>query len=81
VATESSQSPLGLVGRVTGRIGPGTIGEVLLSIRRGRETFFAYPAETGEEISPGETILVVEYQPPRTVYVVRWKDDTLVPEM
>lgn len=73
--TDHRQSPQGLTGRVTGRVGPGTIGEVIVSIRRGRETFLAHPATSGEEIAVGTTVLVVEYREPRTVYVVPWVDE------
>src|SRR5215208_6365419 len=36
------------VGEVTGRIAPGTIGEVMIAIRGGREAFHAYAFDTGE---------------------------------
>ncbi|MEV6986666.1 hypothetical protein AB0M95_36160 [Sphaerisporangium sp. NPDC051017] len=62
---------VGKQGRVTGRIGPGLVGEVLVPIRGGVEAFYAHPAVPDEEIPVGTIIVVVEYSPPRTVYVAR----------
>ncbi|MFD9127710.1 hypothetical protein [Kitasatospora sp. NPDC059571] len=62
---------VGSTGRVTGRVGPGLVGEVMVHVpgRGGTEAFLAYPAVPGESLSPGTAVVVVEYQPPRTVYV------------
>lgn len=60
---------LGKVGRVTGKIEPGKMGEVMLPIRGGTEAFYAYSADDAEEIAEGERVAVVEYEPPRTVVV------------
>lgn len=60
---------VGLRGRVTGRVGPGLVGEVIVQVRGGAEHFLAYAAETGETIESGTQVVVVEYQPPRSVYV------------
>lgn len=60
---------VGRQGRVTGKIGPGLTGEVMIPIRGGVEAFYAYPAITGEEIPVGALIVVMDYHPPRTVYV------------
>ncbi|MEO3809311.1 hypothetical protein ABGB17_09960 [Sphaerisporangium sp. B11E5] len=62
---------VGRQGRVTGRIGPGLVGEVLVPIRGGVEAFYAHPAIPDEEIPPGTIVVIVEYSPPRTVYVAR----------
>lgn len=62
-------SVVGELGRVTGTIGPGLVGEVMLRVRGGAEAFLAYAAEEGDRISPGTLVVVLEYQPPRTVYV------------
>ena len=59
---------IGKVGRVTGAIGPGRVGEIMLPIRGGSEHFHAYPMK-GESIPVGTRIVVVEYHPPRTVVV------------
>ncbi|MFD8479141.1 hypothetical protein [Kitasatospora sp. NPDC059673] len=62
---------IGLTGRVTGRIGAGLVGEVMVHVpeRLGTEAFLAYRATPGEPLAPGTMVVVVEYQPPRTVYV------------
>ena len=60
---------IGKVGRVTGTIGPGRVGEVMIPIRGGSEAFNAYAAEAQETISTGSRVVVIEYFPPRTVVV------------
>jgi hypothetical protein len=65
------QSVVGKYGRVTGKVAHGTVGEVMLAIRGGVEAFYAYPAEGGEEIEVGAQVVVLEYEPPRTVVVTR----------
>ncbi|MEV7008773.1 hypothetical protein [Streptosporangium sp. NPDC051022] len=62
---------VGKQGRVTGRIGPGLVGEVLLEVRGGVEAFYAYPTVPEDVIPTGSVVIVVEYFPPRTVYVAR----------
>ncbi|MCK2214476.1 hypothetical protein MF672_011845 [Actinomadura sp. ATCC 31491] len=62
---------VGKQGRVTGRIGPGLVGEVMITIRGGSEAFYAYPSIPDEEIPVGAVVVVVEYFPPRTVYVAK----------
>ncbi|MFC0628402.1 hypothetical protein [Kribbella deserti] len=61
---------VGKRGRVIGRIAPGQVGEVMLPVRGATEAFYAYPA-VDEVIEVGTAIVVVEYNPPRTVYVAR----------
>jgi membrane protein implicated in regulation of membrane protease activity len=56
---------LGKVGRVTGTIKPGQLGEVMVSVRGGTEAFNAYSADTDETIQTGTRVVVVEYFPPR----------------
>jgi hypothetical protein len=60
---------VGKQGRVTGTVGPGLVGEVMLTVRGGSEAFYAYPAEAGQTLPVGTSVLVVEYVAPRTVYV------------
>ncbi|GAB3422477.1 hypothetical protein [Flindersiella endophytica] len=60
---------VGKSGRVTGRIGPGLVGEVMLAVRGGVEAFYAHPTIPSDEIEVGSIVVVVEYYPPRTVYV------------
>ena len=62
---------VGKVGRVTGTVAPGTVGEVMLPVRGGSEAFYAYPADGEEEIPAGTRVVVVDYEPPRTVTVTR----------
>ncbi|MEU0833532.1 hypothetical protein [Streptomyces sp. NPDC005969] len=62
-------SMVGLLGRVTGTLGPGLVGEVIVQIRGGAEHFLAHPASPGVRIEPGTVVTVIEYLPPRTVYV------------
>ncbi|MFF4213126.1 hypothetical protein ACFYZE_27990 [Streptomyces sp. NPDC001796] len=60
---------VGLMGRVTGTVGPGLVGEVIVRVRGGAEHFLAYPADGTGRIERGAVVMVVEYLPPRTVYV------------
>ena len=60
---------VGLMGRVTGTVGPGLVGEVMVRVRGGAEHFLAYPADGKGRIEPGTVVMVVEHLPPRTVYV------------
>ena len=62
---------VGKIGRVTGRIEPGAIGEVMIPVRGGTEAFHAYAADADEVITTGTRIVVVELLPPRTVVVTR----------
>jgi hypothetical protein len=63
---------LSKVGRLTGAIAPGEMGEVALPIRGGSETFYAYAADANEEIPEGTRVIVLEHEPPRTVVVSRY---------
>ena len=60
---------IGKVGRVTGTVAPGLVGEVMVSIRGGTEAFHAYAADSEDTIRTGTRVVVVEYFPPRTVVV------------
>ncbi|MFG1997999.1 hypothetical protein ACGFNU_02490 [Spirillospora sp. NPDC048911] len=62
---------IGKEGRVTGRIGPGLVGEVMIPVRGGVEAFYAHPVDPRDEITVGTIVVVVEYHPPRTVYVAQ----------
>ena len=68
----SSASPVGCVGRVSkqGAIRPGRLGEVLVAIRGGMESFLAQDVDGGS-IDADEEIVVVERIAPRTVLVTR----------
>lgn len=65
----ADQRMVGKTGRVTGRIGPDRLGEVMISVRGGTEAFHAYATDRADEIRPGTQIVVVDYLPPRTVVV------------
>jgi hypothetical protein len=73
----ASTSPIGCAGRVTsaGAIRPGRLGEVMVAIRGGVEAFLARDADGGS-IDPYEEIVVVDYEPPRTVLVTRLPSST-----
>jgi len=60
---------IGKIGRVTGTVGPGRLGEVMIPVRGGTEHFHAYASEGDDMIAPGSRVVVVEYFPPRTVVV------------
>jgi hypothetical protein len=62
---------IGKMGRVTGTIAPGRLGEVMVQVRGGSEAFHAYAADNDETMQVGSRIVVVEYFPPRTVVVTR----------
>jgi hypothetical protein len=67
----ADQQIVGKIGRVTGRIAPDVIGEVMVPIRGGTEAFNAYAADAGDVLLTGTRIVVVEYHPPRTVIVTK----------
>jgi hypothetical protein len=65
----ADQQMIGKMGRVTGTITPGRLGEVMIAVRGGSEAFHAYAAEGDDTINKGSRIVVVDYYPPRTVVV------------
>ncbi|HYO18820.1 MAG TPA: hypothetical protein VES02_09185 [Dermatophilaceae bacterium] len=60
---------IGRTGRITGRVAPGAVGEVMLQIRGGSEAFYAYASVQGVTIENGVKVRVDDYQPPLTVFV------------
>jgi len=60
---------VGKVGRVTGTVQPGRLGEVMVPVRGGSEAFHAYAADGEATIGVGTRVVVVEYFAPRTVVV------------
>ncbi|MFF7236248.1 hypothetical protein [Streptomyces collinus] len=68
-------SMVGLMGRVTGTVGPGLVGEVMVRVRGGAEHFLAYAADGTARMERGTVVMVVEYLPPRTVYVTAAYDN------
>ncbi|MDQ0634982.1 hypothetical protein QFZ40_002891 [Arthrobacter pascens] len=63
------RSLTGQIGRVTGRIGPGTIGEVMLPYLGGTNAFHAHPFDKTSVFRVGDEVLVIYFEPPQTVYV------------
>ena len=59
---------IGKVGRVTGAIEPGKLGEVMIPIRGGSESYYAYSADQ-ERIETGTRVVVIEHEAGRTVIV------------
>ncbi len=51
--------------RVTGDIRAGVTGEVAVSGQR----YLAHPFDRADAFLKGDSVVVVEYEPPRTVYV------------
>ena len=60
---------VGKIGRVTGTLEPGRVGEVMVGVRGGSEAFNAYCSDKDETLEVGTRVVVVEYFPPRTVVV------------
>jgi hypothetical protein len=60
---------IGKIGRVTGKVSPEGLGEVMVPVRGGSEAFAAYASEGSTVIERGTRVVVVEYYPPRTVVV------------
>lgn len=65
----AEQEMVGRIGRVTGLIAPGRLGEVMVAVRGGSEAFHAYSSDPADTIGKGTRVVVVEYFPPRTVVV------------
>jgi membrane protein implicated in regulation of membrane protease activity len=63
------QEMIGRIGRVTGAVTPGHLGEVMIAVRGGSEAFNAYGSDPDQTIAKGTRVVVVEYFPPRTVVV------------
>jgi hypothetical protein len=59
---------IGKTGRVTGKVAPGQVGEVMLAVRGGTEAFYAYPV-ADQVIEVGTRVVVVDFDAPRDVYV------------
>ena len=66
---ETSSDLVGKIGRVTGRIAPGEVGEVMIAIRGGTSAYHAYPADGVASFAVGSKVLVIDYRPPQSVVV------------
>ncbi|MFB6822080.1 hypothetical protein ACFCXA_10885 [Streptomyces virginiae] len=73
--TDTDMDMVGMTGRVTGTVGPGLVGEVIVRIRGGAEHFLAHPVHGTGRLPVGTVVTVVEYLPPRTVYVMAAYDN------
>jgi hypothetical protein len=69
VRLESSSDLVGKIGRVTGRVAPGEVGEVMVPIRGGTSAYHAYPADGVTAYPVGTRVLVIDYRSPQTVFV------------
>jgi len=69
---ETDQELIGKVGHCTSAIEPGRMGEVMVPVRGGSESFFAYSSDAGESIPRGSRVLVLERSAPRTIIVSRY---------
>jgi hypothetical protein len=63
---------IGKVATVTSTIGPGEMGEVMVPVRGGSESFYAYASDAAETIPAGAQVLVLERRAPRTLVVSRY---------
>lgn len=64
----SDERVVGKIGRITGTVEPGGVGEVMIAIRGGSEAFLARTDEK-EKLPVGTRVVILEYLPPRTVVV------------
>ena len=62
---------IGAIGHVTGKVGPGLVGEVTIEVRGGTDSYAAY-GKDDEVIEVGSRIVVVEEMPPRSVRVDKY---------
>ena len=62
-------SLIGKSATVTGKVGPGMVGEVAVHIRGGSESYFARLADGTEVIEKGQQVVIVNAAAGRTVYV------------
>jgi len=69
---ETDHELIGKVGQCTAAIEPGGMGEVMIPIRGGAESFFAYASDSEESIPKGARVLVLERNAPRTIIVSRF---------
>jgi hypothetical protein len=60
---------IGKSATVTGRVGPGIVGEVAVHVRGGSESYFARPADGSEVIEKGQQVVIVNAAAGRTLYV------------
>jgi hypothetical protein len=69
---ETDHELIGKIGHCTAAIEPGEMGEVMIPVRGGSESFYAYASDPEEKIAEGSRVLVVDRQVSRTVIVSRY---------
>jgi hypothetical protein len=69
---EADHELIGKECQVTGAIEPGSIGEVMVPVRGGAESYYAYATEPDESIPEGSRVLIIEQRAPRTVIVSKY---------
>ena len=69
---ETDHELIGKVGHCTSAIEPGQMGEVMVPVRGGSESFYAYASDAAESIPMGSRVLVLEQMAPRTITVSRY---------
>jgi hypothetical protein len=69
---DADQELIGKVAHTTSEIAPGEMGEVLVPVRGGAESYYAYGDDPAETIPRGARVLVLEQQAPRTLIVSRF---------
>ena len=63
---------IGKVGHVTSEISAGGMGDVMVPIRGGSESYYAYSSDPEETIPKGCRVVVLDQQAPRTIIVSRY---------
>lgn len=66
---DQDRSLTGKIGRVSGAIGPGTLGEVMIEVRGGTSAYPAHPYDGISSFLVGERVLVMYLESPQTVFV------------
>jgi hypothetical protein len=66
------QELIGKVAHTTSEITPGEMGEVMVPVRGGAESYYAYCDDPAGTIPRGARVLVLEQQAPRTLIVSRF---------
>ncbi len=67
--TSRQETLIGKVGRVTGQVRTDCLGEVTVSIRGGTQAYHARAYDSVSQYELDERVVVVDFQPPLTVYV------------
>jgi membrane protein implicated in regulation of membrane protease activity len=69
---ETDHELIGKVAHVTSEIEPGKMGEVMVPVRGGSESFYAYLSDPEESCPKGTRVLVLDRDAPRTLIVSRY---------